>query len=71
MAAGRRHTTTPSAFDVLSRDRKLSAADKKGIKLAALSAIDRFLAGAGIKDPSKLAEALEKARETLAGQVGA
>ena len=56
MAARRTHTTSPSAFDALSRDRRLSAADKKSLKLAATAAIDAFLVGAGIKDPDKLSD---------------
>lgn len=54
--ARRGATPTPSAFDILTRDRRLSAADKRTIKKAAEAEIDAFLVGAGIKNPSKLAD---------------
>ncbi len=56
MPARRTHQTHPSAFELLGSARKLSAADKRAIKRATEAEIDAFLAGAGIKEPVKLAD---------------
>ena len=56
MPARRTQQTRPSAFELLGSSRKLSAADKRAITKATEAEIDAFLAGAGIKDPHKLAD---------------
>jgi hypothetical protein len=56
MPARRTHKPRPSAFELLGRSEKLSAADKRAIVKATEAEIDAFLAGAGIKEPSKLAD---------------
>ena len=56
MPARRRHQPLASAFELLSSTRKLSAADKRAITKATEAEIDAFLAGAGIKEPLKLAD---------------
>jgi len=56
MPARRRHQPHASAFELLGSTRKLSAADKRAITRATEAEIDAFLAGAGIKEPLKLAD---------------
>jgi len=56
MPARRAQKTHPSAFELLCSTRKLSAADKRAITKATEAEVDAFLAGAGIKEPLKLAD---------------
>jgi len=56
MPPRRRHQPHVSAFELLGSTRKLSAADKRAITRATEAEIDAFLAGAGIKEPLKLAD---------------
>jgi hypothetical protein len=56
MSAGRTRKVHLSAFELLGSTRKLSAADKRAITKATEAEIDAFLAGAGIREPLKLAD---------------
>ena len=56
MPTTRRSSAGHAAFEPLRNPRKLTAADKKRIIKAAGAEVDAFLIGAGIKEPSRLAD---------------